>query len=45
MGNLYGMGKGDLLAEVYIWTPEKVSKKAKSLLDELDKELGTPPKV
>jgi molecular chaperone DnaJ len=45
MGNLYGMGKGDLLAEVYIWTPEKISKKAKSLLDELDKELGKPPKV
>jgi molecular chaperone DnaJ len=45
MGNLYGMGKGDLLAEVYIWTPEKISKKAKGLLDELDKELGKPPKV
>lgn len=45
MGNLYGMSKGDILAEVYIWTPEKISKKAKSLLEELDKELGSPPKV
>jgi len=45
MGNLYGMGKGDLLAEVYIWTPEKISKKAKDLLKELDKELGNPPKL
>jgi molecular chaperone DnaJ len=45
MGNLYGMGKGDLLAEVHIWTPDKVSKKAKDLLKELDKELGKPPKL
>ncbi len=45
MGNLYGMGKGDLLAEVHIWTPDKVSKKAKNLLKDLDKELGKPPKL
>ena len=45
MGNLYGMGKGDLLAEVHIWTPDKVSKKAKDLLKDLDKELGRPPKL
>ncbi len=45
MGNLYGIGKGDLLAEAYIWTPNKVSKKAKDLLEELDKELGNPPKL
>jgi molecular chaperone DnaJ len=45
MGNLYGMGKGDLLAEAYIWTPDKISKKGKELLKELDKELGKPPKL
>ncbi len=45
MGYLYRSGKGDLLAEVYIWTPEKVSKKAKDLIKELDKELGKPPKL
>jgi molecular chaperone DnaJ len=45
MGNLYGMGKGDLLTEAYIWTPDKVSKKAKDLLKDLDKELGKPPKL
>jgi len=45
MGSLYGMRKGDLLAEAYIWTPDKVSKKAKDLLKELDKELGKPPKL
>jgi len=45
MGILYGIGKGDLLAEVYIWTPDKISKKAKDLLKELDKELGNPPKL
>jgi len=44
MGILYGIGKGDLLAEAYIWTPDKISKKAKDLLKELDKELGNPPK-
>jgi molecular chaperone DnaJ len=45
MGNLYGMGKGDLLAEAYIWTPDKISKKGKELLKDLDKELGKPPKL
>jgi molecular chaperone DnaJ len=45
MGNLYGIGRGDLLAEAYIWTPDKVSKKGKELLKELDKELGKPPKL
>jgi molecular chaperone DnaJ len=45
MGNLYGIGKGDLLAEAYIWTPDKISKKGKELLKELDKELGKPPKL
>ncbi len=45
MGTLYGIGKGDLLAEAYIWTPDKVSKKAKDLLKDLDKEIGKPPKL
>jgi molecular chaperone DnaJ len=45
IGRLYGSGKGNLLAEIYIWTPDKISKKGKELLKELDKELGNPPKV
>ena len=45
MGHLYGTGKGDLMAEVYIWAPDKISKKAKKLLGDLDKEIGKPPKI
>jgi len=45
MGYLYGTGKGDLFAEAYIWTPDKISKKAKKLLGDLDKEIGNPPKL
>ncbi len=45
MGSLYGRGKGNLLAEVYIWTPKKVSRKAQGLLEELDKELGSSPEL
>ena len=45
MYSLYGRRKGDILVEAYIWTPEKVSKKARKLLNELDDELGSPPEI
>jgi len=45
MGSLYGRSKGDILIEVHIWTPDKVSRKGHQLLEELDKELGPPPKI
>lgn len=45
MGNLYGRGKGDLLAEVYIWTPDKISGEARNILNELDEKLPSPPDI
>lgn len=45
LGRLRGRGKGDELVEVYIWTPDRVSRKAKKLLAELDEELEEPPEV
>ena len=45
MGSLYGGRKGDILVETYIWTPKKVSKKARQLIEELDNELGSPPEI
>jgi molecular chaperone DnaJ len=36
---LHGRGQGDHLVEVVVKTPEKVSKKAKKLLEELENEL------
>jgi molecular chaperone DnaJ len=45
MGSLYSNKRGDLLVETYIWTPDKVSKKARKLINELDKELGSPPEI
>ena len=45
MYSLYGRRKGDILVEAYIWTPKKVSKKARKLLNELDDELGSPPEI
>ncbi len=45
MGSLYGGRRGDILVETYIWTPDKVSKRARQLLKELDDEFGSPPEI
>lgn len=39
MPSLHGRGYGDLYLEVYVTTPKKLSRRAKKLLEELDKEL------
>lgn len=39
MPDLRGRGHGDLFVEVFVNTPKSFSKKAKNLLEELDKEL------
>jgi molecular chaperone DnaJ len=39
MPSLYGRGQGDLYVEVKLKTPDKLSRKAKKLVEELNKEL------
>ena len=39
MPSLHGRGYGDLYLEVHVTTPRKLSRKAKKLLEELDKEI------
>jgi len=39
MPGLLGRGRGDLYVEIHVKTPRHLSKKAKKLLEELDKEL------
>ena len=38
--SLHGRGHGDLFVEVRVKTPKKLSKKAKKILEELDREIG-----
>ncbi len=40
MSKVRSLARGDLYAHVYIQTPQKLSKKQKELLEELDKEFG-----
>jgi len=39
MPNLRGRGHGDMYVEIHITTPKRLSRKAKKLLEDLDKEL------
>jgi molecular chaperone DnaJ len=39
MPGLHGRGKGDLYVEIQVKTPTRLSRKARTLLEELDKEL------
>ena len=39
MPAIHGRGRGDLYVEIHVKTPRNISKKAKKLLEELDKEL------
>jgi molecular chaperone DnaJ len=39
MPGLHGRGKGDLYVEIHVKTPTRLSRKARALLEELDKEL------
>ena len=39
MPGIHGRGHGDLFVEIHVKTPRNFSKKAKKLLEELDKEL------
>jgi len=39
MPSLHGRGYGDLYLEVHVTTPKKLSRKAKKLLEELDREI------
>ncbi len=43
--HLHSHGKGDIIVEVVLWTPRRISSKAKKLIEELDAVLGVPPKV
>ncbi len=45
IGSLHGGRRSDELVEVYIWAPRRLSKKAQKLLEELDKELKSPPEI
>ena len=38
-----GYGRGDLIVQVNVYTPRRVSGKAKKLLEELDSLLEKPP--
>ncbi len=40
---LGGYGRGNQLVEVRVWTPTRLSREEKKLLEELDKISGTPP--
>jgi len=39
MSGLHGRGQGDLFVEIHVKTPRRLSRKAKKLLEELNKEL------
>ena len=40
-----GYGRGDLIVQVNVYTPRRVTRKAKKLLEELDSLLEKPPEV
>ena len=44
MPDLRGHRKGDLYVEIHVTTPKKLSRKAKKLLEELNKELKSSDK-